>query len=113
MDKKPKFVGTDAQGQEYEIAYPELLYTVEFTPMIDRIETEKPELLSGFHNIFKAVEPEIFQNYFNQLVDIKVSDDKMMIITKNLIQKSILERDYIEIIKEAFEVKHVRIIAQG
>ena len=113
MDKKPKFIGTDEDGMEYEIEYPQLLYTVPFTPMIERIEAEKPELLEGFHIIFKEVGPEIFQNYFNQLIDIKKVDHRMIITAKSFRQKSIIEKFYLPLISEAFQVTNIRIIAQG
>jgi uncharacterized protein (UPF0335 family) len=113
MDRKPKFVGTDETGAEYEMEYPELLYTVPFTPMIDRIEEEKPELLDGFHIIFKEVGPEIFQNCFNQLIDIKKVDHRMIITTKSFRQKSFLEKFYLPLICEAFQVTNIRIISVG
>ncbi|MDD3386776.1 MAG: hypothetical protein PHX92_02535 [Candidatus Pacebacteria bacterium] len=113
MDQKPKFIGTDEAGSEYEIEYPELLYTVPFTPMLDRIEEEKPELIGGFHMIFKEVGPEIFQNYFNQLIDIKKAEHRMIITTKNYRHKSFLEKFYLPLICEAFQVTNIRIISQG
>lgn len=113
MDQKPKFIGTDESGDEYEVEYPELLYTVPFTPMIDRIEEEKPELLDGFHKIFQEVEPEIFQNYFNQLIDIKRVEHRMIITTKSFRQKSLIEKFYLPLIAEAFQVTNIRIISQG
>lgn len=111
MDNKPKFVGQDEHGTEYEVEYPEGLYTVPFTPMIDRLEEENPELLDGFHKIFLEVGPEIFQNYFNQLVNIKKSEHRMIITTKNLMHKSYLEKFYYTLISESFEVTNLRIIA--
>lgn len=113
MEKKPKFIGTDQDGEEYEVEYPTMLYTVPFTPMLDRIESEKPELLDGFHKIFKEVGPEIFQNYFNQLIDIKKVDHRMIITTKNYLHKSFLEKFYLPLIAESFEVTNLRIISQG
>lgn len=113
MDKKPNFIGQDENGLEYEVEYPEALYTEKFTPMIDRLEKESPELLDGFHMIFKEVGPEIFQRYFNQLVNIKRAEHRMIITTKNLMHRSILEKFYISLIKEAFQVTNLRIIAQG
>ena len=112
-DYKPKFVGTDHLGEEYEMEYPEVLYTVPFTPMIDRLEEEKPELLDGFHKIYTQVGPEIFQNYFNQLVDIKKVDTRMIITAKSYRQKCLLEKDYLPLICEAFSVTNIRIISQG
>jgi len=113
MDNKPKFVGTDEKGNEYEVEYPELLYTVPFTPMIDRLEKENPELLDGFHKIFKEVGPEIFQNYFNQLINIKKVDHRMLITTKNYPHKSFLEKFYLPLIAESFEVTSIRIVSEG
>ncbi len=112
MEDRPKFIGTDQEGQEYEMEYPDLLYTVPFTPMLDRIEAEKPELLDGFHKIFKAVEMDVFQNYFNQLVDIKKVDHRMIITTKNYRHKSFLEKFYLPLLAESFEVTNIRIISQ-
>ena len=81
--------------------------------MIDRVEEEKPELLEGFHKIFTAIGPEEFQNYFNQLVDIKKVDQRMIITTKNFRHKSIIERQYLPLICESFGVTNIRIISQG
>lgn len=113
MDNRPKFIGTDEKGAEYEVEYPELLYTVPFTPMLDRVEKESPELVDGFHKIFSEVGPEIFQNYFNQLIEIKKVEHRMIITTKSYRQKSIIEKFYLPLIAEAFQVTNIRIISQG
>lgn len=113
MDQKPKFVGQDENGVEFEMDYPVGLYTVPFTPMLDRLEEENPELLDGFHAIFKEVGPEIFQNYFNQLISIKKVDHRMIITTKNLLHKTYLEKSFLPLIAETFQVTSLRIIAQG
>ncbi|NMA01463.1 MAG: hypothetical protein GX923_02700 [Clostridia bacterium] len=108
-----KTLVTTEQGKEVEIEYPEVLKVVEFTPLLDRIEEEQPELLSCLINLYEKIGVDNFADYINNLISIKKHEEEMLIITRFSWQKSIIEREFLKSIQESFAVTKVRIISQN
>lgn len=108
-----KTLVTTEDDKEIQIEYPEVLKVVEFTPLLDRVEKEQPELLEGLINLYEKIGVEYFSNYINNLISIKKHQHEMLIITKNPRHKSIIERDFLQQIQESFSVTNVRIICQS
>ena len=111
--KDRNFLVTTEADKEVIMEYPEVLKMVEFTPLLDRVEKEQPELLGGLIKVFEKMKAEDFQQYINSLLSIKKHQKEMLLITRNPRHKSIIERDYLRVLQEAFEVDKIRIYCQG
>lgn len=108
---KRKTLVTTEEGKEIEIEYPEVLKVVEFTPLLDRVEKEQPELLAGLIGLYEKLGMENFANYINNLLSIKKHQQEMLIVTRHAWQRSIIEREFLKEIQECFSVTRVRIIS--
>lgn len=113
MERNKRYFWMEKEGgEEMVVEYPDTLQVVPFSPLLERIEAEKPELLPGMISLYEEMEKGDFQKYINDLIDIKIYQQEMMIITKNNMQKCILEKDYITLLKKSFSVERIRIVSQ-
>ena len=83
-----------------------------FTPLIERLKTEKPALIEGLETLRVLVGEDNFEKYINNAQSIKKADDSFMLITDNEMSRTAIERSFIGPIQQAFAVKYVRIVCQ-
>lgn len=89
------------------------LTTVPFTPLRERIAVEIPELLVGLDRLQSMIGEADFEKYINSLISLKKSGDLLLLITGKTMYYSIIERKFIPMLKESFDVTKVRVISQG
>ena len=87
--------------------------TIPFTPLIERIAVESPELLLCLDYLKSMIGEPDFEKYINSLVSLKKSDDLLLLITGKTMYYSIIESKFIPMLQESFNVTKVRVISQG
>jgi len=87
--------------------------TVPFTPLLERMTKDKPQLLPGLMKLQESLGCQNFQKYINTIHNINLSDNRMLIVADNEFHRTMLEKECLEKIMAAFQVVNVRIVAQG
>jgi len=82
----------------------------EFTSLESRISRKKPELLPRLNKLKINIGQENFDKYINIVQNINTNGKSLLIISGSERLRSIIERDFIIALREAFEVEHVQII---
>lgn len=90
----------------------EVRYTIPFSPLEERIAKESPQLSDALAKLKIKMGEHDFNKYINSLVSLKRGEDRLLMITKREMYRSILMGRYIPAIKESFAVKFVRIVNQ-
>ena len=87
--------------------------TIPFTPLLERIVVELPELLVGLDKLKLMMGEHDFEKYINSLISLRKSGDLLLLITGKTMYYSIIERTFVPMLKESFGVTKVRVISQG
>lgn len=90
----------------------ETRYTIPFTPLMERIESEAPHLASSLVTLKNAMGTDDFEKYINSLISVRKAGDKLLMITKKEMYRSIIIGQFLPAIKDSFAVSSVRIISQ-
>ncbi|WP_320047300.1 hypothetical protein [uncultured Ilyobacter sp.] len=112
MERKYRMIETNELGEEIFIEYPDAFIVEKFTPLMDRIEANKPKLLEPLKKLKNEIGEEDFEKYFNTLLDIKKFENQMMITTDRNINRSIITRQFMDHLHRSFDVDSVRIVVQ-
>jgi chromosomal replication initiation ATPase DnaA len=83
-----------------------------FTPLVDRIAQEAPELTAGLQKLKEHMLPAEFEKYINSLINLKQGNGMLLLITKKEMYRSIIESKFLPVIRSSFGVDKVRIISQ-
>lgn len=83
-----------------------------FTPLMERIPQELPELLVGLKTLKDNMQPAEFEKYINSLTSLKQGNGMLLLITKKEMYRSIIEAKFLPIIRSSFGVDNIRIISQ-
>ena len=86
------------------------LTTEKRTPLEERLLRDKPELGEALGKLKASLDEEIFHRAFDEVENINRSGSKLLIVARNPLARSFIERDAIPALKEAFEVTRVQII---
>ena len=78
-------------------------------PLSKRLEEG---LSQGMQNLKQTLSDSDFEGHIESILSLKIADDSLMVVTKNMIHRSLLEHKFVPAFKEAFNVKNVRIISQ-
>lgn len=111
MSENKKILTEIAEGKEVAIDYPEAFKVVKFTSLLDRLEKEDPTLLPYILKLYDEMGKKDFANYINNLIKVKKHEDSLLIITKNNLQKSVIEGKFLDLIAKTFEVKNIRVFS--
>lgn len=87
-------------------------YSVPFTPLEERIEAERPELLPALKNLKSAIGEADYEKYINTLASIKKVEDQLLVITRREMNRSIILSRFLPQLKESFDVRFVRVVNQ-
>ncbi|WP_378951582.1 hypothetical protein [Pelosinus sp. sgz500959] len=87
-------------------------YTVPFTPLMERIEKEAPELSSALVTLQVVIGKDEFEKYINSLLSVRKVNDQVLMITKKEMYRSIIMSRFLPAIKESFAVNFVRVVSQ-
>lgn len=82
----------------------------ELTPLAVRLEKTRPHLLANLDRLKEMMGEETYMRLINPMNNVTKSGPMLLMVAGDLVQRSLLERDYIPQIKEAFEVQMVRIV---
>lgn len=83
-----------------------------FTPLVERVAVEAPELAAGLHRLQENMLPAEFEKYINSLLNLKQGNGMLLLITKKEMYRSIIESKFLSVIRSSFGVDKVRIISQ-
>ena len=86
------------------------LSTEKLTPLEGRLLQQKPEMAPAIIKLKEILTEEIFHRAFDEVDNINQSQDKLLVIARNPLSRSFIERDTIPALKEAFQVKLVKVI---
>lgn len=85
---------------------------IPFTPLSERIKISNPEFVESLATLREFMGDKDFEEYIENLISLKVDSGTVWLITKREISRSILERNYLPQIREAFGVTNVRVLVQ-
>ncbi len=78
-------------------------------PIEERIAEEKPALSGGLTKLRELLPKEVFERSFSKVENLSRSGEALLIVT-NAMNRSFIERDCIDALKEAFGVRYVRVV---
>lgn len=84
-----------------------------FTPLSARVASGQPELVSGLKELQQGLGQEHFDRYIESLVSLRLQEGTLWLVTRRAMHRSLLERDFLPQLKQAFRAGGVRIISQG
>jgi hypothetical protein len=87
-----------------------LLDTVPLTPLTERIAENQSNLIPRLENLKLSMQEKAFTRYIEKLSSLKLIENTLWLTTTHQMDRSILERDHLSHLKQAFDVKYVRII---
>ena len=88
----------------------EFLSAVPITPLEERMAEKKSPLLEGLRKLRSLLGDSVFDKHISPLHNLTSHEGKLLIVAGNFHEKSLLERDYIPSLKEAFGVSFVRVV---
>ena len=86
------------------------LASVEFVPLEERMAVEKPEIAACLSKLKEKVGNEIFTKRFSVLQNINRSGNNLLIVSGSERLRSLLLKENLKDIMEAFSVDNVRIV---
>lgn len=87
-----------------------LIDTVPLTPLTERIAKDQPQLISKLEKLKSVMEEKAFTQCIERLTSLKLIDNTLWLTTNYQMDRTILERNHLLQLKQAFDVKYVRII---
>ena len=86
------------------------LSSVEFVPLEERMEAEKPEIAACLASLKAKVGSDVFARRFNVLQNINRSGKNLLIVSGSERLRTLLIKENLKDIMEAFSVDNVRIV---
>lgn len=83
---------------------------VRLTPIEKRIKAERPQLAEGMTRLQNILGEDTYNKRISSLVNITRSGETLMVVAGSFMERSMLERDCIPALKEAFGVARVRVV---
>ena len=109
--KMPAAASPASRDVEEEWCADPHLSAVEMTPLEARLAAKSPELAEGLKKLRSLVGEEAYEKQIAELPNLTRNAQSLLIVAKNFMQRSLLERDFIPKFKEAFDVADVRVVA--
>lgn len=85
---------------------------IPFTSLTSRLKELDSPFSCGLENLRAQMKEEDFAEYIENLLSVKEMDGTLWIFTQKEIHRSILERNYLKKIQDAFQKDRVRIVVQ-
>ena len=79
------------------------------TPLEQRIAVEKPDFLDGVKKLKKSMMADTYARCIERIHNITKSGNTLMIVADSFMHRSLIEKECIPAIKEAFAVTNVRV----
>ncbi len=108
--RMPEAASPASRGVEEEWCADPHLSAVEMTPLEARLAAKDSDLTEGLSKLRAAIGEEAYAKYIAELPNLTRNAQSLLVVAKNFMQRSLLERDYIPKFKEAFGVTDVRVV---
>ena len=82
-----------------------------FTPLSTRLKAKNAKVQGSLERLKNLISMQDFDQYIESLLNVSVDGKTVWMITDSPMQRSIMERNLISSIKDAFETDDVRILA--
>lgn len=105
-----KFINSGKLEEKIDLLVNPMLTLEEFTSLENRLSRKKPELLKGLNKLKKNIGQENFDKYINIVQNINTNGKSLLLVSGSERLRSIIERDFIIALREAFNVEHVQIV---
>lgn len=79
-------------------------------PLEERVAAEKPELLEPLQKTREIVGQDVYDRSFKTVETLNKASDTLLIVVGNPRERSFIERDCIDALKDSFGVKRVRVV---
>ena len=96
-------------GKEIDDDKNPMLSVEPLTPLENRMQ-DKPEMLDGLKKLKELIGEDKYKKYISDIKNMNKRDGLLLILAESFFQRSMMERECIPAIKEAFDVKRVQII---
>lgn len=107
---RPDLIVPGPDEEKFAIQTGTQVVTVPFSPLIERVAIERPDMLGGLERLKISMGEADFNKYINSLQSLKRNSSTVMLITDKPMYKTNLEAKFLKQIEEAFEVDFVRIV---
>ena len=87
------------------------LSTTELTPLEARLAAERPALCEGLKKLRGLIGESAYAKHISGLHNLTRGGQTLLMVAGSFMQRSLLEREFIPQIKQAFGVSEVRIVA--
>ncbi len=109
--EKKEVVSPALGGVEGDWCQNPLLTAVEKTPLEARIAADRPALQEGLKKLKASLGEAKYVKYIDTLRNLTKSNETLLMVADGFRHRSLLEREFIPQIKEAFGVSSVRVVA--
>lgn len=93
--------------------YTDKIYEVRFTPILERPDYQEGEEREGLLRLRKLMEEKDYNKYINNgLIRVTQDGNRLMLISKNEMYRSMLTGRFYKAICEAFRVEDFRVVSQ-
>lgn len=109
---KNGFYVPDESDEQFLVDSPKdaKVFTVPFSPLEQRIQTEQPELFPALVALKENIGEVAFYKHFSNIQSIKRNATTVMLITSTAMQRTTIEANYLPAIQDAFQVEYVRTV---
>ena len=102
----------DFQSSAGPNQYSDSVYEVVFTPVLERPEYQGVPLHSLLLELRDKMGQSDFDQYINSLISIKYNGTALWLITKSERNRTLIEGQFLPLLREVFQVAAPRIISQ-
>lgn len=81
-----------------------------FTSLMERVLNETPDLLPGLQRLKSVMTDHDYEKYIDSLSSIRKGHGMLLLITRQEMFRSVIERNFLNEIKKSFDVERIRII---
>ena len=107
--KMPR-VAPAVAGAEGDWCHNSHLSTEKLTPLEDRLAVQRPVLCEGLGKLRQLLGTERYDKYIGTLPNLTRNGSMVLIVAHDVMQRSMIERECIPHIKEAFGVTRVQVV---
>jgi len=105
-----KLIDSGKLEEKFDFLVNPMITLEKFTSLESRISSKKPELMVGLNKLKKNIGQENFDKYINIIQNINADEKSLLIISGSERLRTIIEREFISALHEAFNVEHVQIV---
>lgn len=96
-------------GKEFDDEKNPYLSVEKLTSLEMRMK-DKPDIFEGIGKLKEIIGEDVYKKYFSEIKNINKRDGLLLVLADNFFHRSMIERDYIPAMKEAFGVERIQII---